>query len=282
VSLQHKLQVPQLLSVIVRPPRPASRYLPQSFARYETGNGRKPTSLPPQPGCWIVAHHIFGMAFVERCQRHAPLACAVDVVRWGANASSDRLNQRAVPRAPTKRQVTCPKIPDSQCTPTDDRYANEHAAGRTKRRQNKCAMPTIKMLAAARKRIWGASIRANMGTSPVPHPTQMSYSESGIMSTGKAASFPRSTWPASLVCSIKWEHELAGRLQAGRAYAVPTSPPSPFCRRPTTRQWKKLPCRISASDRNGRSGPIGRCALCYSTIAERRSDSTTGCGRVLS
>jgi hypothetical protein len=21
----------------------------------ETGNGRKPTSLPPQPGCWIVA-----------------------------------------------------------------------------------------------------------------------------------------------------------------------------------------------------------------------------------
>ena len=51
--------------------------------------------------------------------------------------------------------------------------------------------------------------------------------------------------------------------------------------RPTTRQWEKLPCRISASDRDGRSDPIARCAHCYSTIAERRSDSTTGCGRAL-
>jgi len=55
VSLQHKLQVPQLLSVIVRYPRPTLRNLPQFFARYEIGNGRKPTSLPPQPGFSIVA-----------------------------------------------------------------------------------------------------------------------------------------------------------------------------------------------------------------------------------
>ena len=38
-------------------------------------------------------------------------------------------------------------------------------------RQNQYAMLTIKMLAAARNRIWVGSIRANMGTSPVPHPT---------------------------------------------------------------------------------------------------------------
>jgi hypothetical protein len=36
--------------------------------------------------------------------------------------------------------------------------------------QNKWAMPMIKMLDAARNRIWGVSNRANMGTSPVPHP----------------------------------------------------------------------------------------------------------------
>jgi hypothetical protein len=30
----------------------------------------------------------------ERCQHHAPLACAVAVIRWGAGASSDRLRQR--------------------------------------------------------------------------------------------------------------------------------------------------------------------------------------------
>src|SRR6516225_9620765 len=31
----------------------------------------------------------------ERCQHHAPLACAVAVIRWGADMSSDRLRQRA-------------------------------------------------------------------------------------------------------------------------------------------------------------------------------------------
>jgi hypothetical protein len=31
----------------------------------------------------------------ERCQHHAPLACAVAVIRWGADVSSDRLRQRA-------------------------------------------------------------------------------------------------------------------------------------------------------------------------------------------
>ena len=51
---------------------------------------------------------------------------------------------------------------------------------------------------------------------------------------------------------------------------------------PTTRQWEKLTSRILASDRDGRSDPIVRCALCYSTIAERRSGSTTECDRALS
>ena len=31
----------------------------------------------------------------ERCQHHAPLACAVAVIRWGRDASSDVLRQRA-------------------------------------------------------------------------------------------------------------------------------------------------------------------------------------------
>ena len=31
----------------------------------------------------------------EKCQHHAPLACAVPVIRWGADASSDVLRQRA-------------------------------------------------------------------------------------------------------------------------------------------------------------------------------------------
>jgi hypothetical protein len=35
------------------------------------------------------------MADCERCQHHAPLACAVAVIRWGAGASSDVLRKRA-------------------------------------------------------------------------------------------------------------------------------------------------------------------------------------------
>jgi hypothetical protein len=31
----------------------------------------------------------------ERCQHHAPLACAAAVIRWGADTSSNRLRQRA-------------------------------------------------------------------------------------------------------------------------------------------------------------------------------------------
>jgi hypothetical protein len=31
----------------------------------------------------------------ERCQHYAPLACAVAVIRWGRNASSDVLRERA-------------------------------------------------------------------------------------------------------------------------------------------------------------------------------------------
>jgi len=30
-------------------------YLYRAQSAYHTGNGKKPTSLPPQPGCWIVA-----------------------------------------------------------------------------------------------------------------------------------------------------------------------------------------------------------------------------------
>ena len=29
----------------------------------------------------------------EACQHYAPLACAVPVIRWGANTSSDKLRQ---------------------------------------------------------------------------------------------------------------------------------------------------------------------------------------------
>jgi hypothetical protein len=61
-----------------------------------------------------------------------------------------------------------------------------------------------------------------------------------------------------------------------------TSPLLQLFGRATTRQWEKLLCRISASDRDGRSDPTVRCALCYSTIAERRSGSTTECDRALS
>src|SRR5215470_11715528 len=61
-----------------------------------------------------------------------------------------------------------------------------------------------------------------------------------------------------------------------------TSPPLRLFGRPTTKQWEKLPCRILALDRDGRSDPIARCALYHGTIAERRSGSTTEYGRVLS
>ena len=33
--------------------------------------------------------------YCEKCQHHAPLACAVPVIRWGADASSDVLRRRA-------------------------------------------------------------------------------------------------------------------------------------------------------------------------------------------
>jgi hypothetical protein len=33
--------------------------------------------------------------YCEKCQHHAPLACAVPVIRWGASASSDVLQRRA-------------------------------------------------------------------------------------------------------------------------------------------------------------------------------------------
>jgi hypothetical protein len=33
--------------------------------------------------------------YCERCQHSAPFACAVAVIRWGANESSDKLRQCA-------------------------------------------------------------------------------------------------------------------------------------------------------------------------------------------
>ena len=39
-----------------------------------------------QPWVWV---------WCERCQHHAPLACAVAVIRWGPNTSSDRLRSYA-------------------------------------------------------------------------------------------------------------------------------------------------------------------------------------------
>ena len=42
----------------------------------------------------------------ERCQHHAPLACAVAVIRWGADVSSDRLRQRARCSACGKKGAT--------------------------------------------------------------------------------------------------------------------------------------------------------------------------------
>jgi len=39
-----------------------------------------------RPGVWL---------WCERCQHHAPLACAVAVIRWCTDVSSDRLRQRA-------------------------------------------------------------------------------------------------------------------------------------------------------------------------------------------
>jgi hypothetical protein len=44
------------------------------------------TCSAPTPWVWV---------WCEKCQHHAPLACAVAVIRWGANTSSDRLRQRA-------------------------------------------------------------------------------------------------------------------------------------------------------------------------------------------
>jgi len=42
----------------------------------------------------------------EPCQHQTPLACAVAVIRWGADASSDRLRQRARCSACVKKGAT--------------------------------------------------------------------------------------------------------------------------------------------------------------------------------
>jgi hypothetical protein len=51
--------------------------------------GRRPTLGELQrttPWVWL---------WCERCQHHAPLACAVAVILWGADASSDKLRTGA-------------------------------------------------------------------------------------------------------------------------------------------------------------------------------------------
>jgi hypothetical protein len=55
----------------------------------QTGGGPIPTLGDLQrttPWVWL---------WCERCQHHAPLACAVAVIRWGPDVSSDRLRQLA-------------------------------------------------------------------------------------------------------------------------------------------------------------------------------------------
>jgi hypothetical protein len=43
-------------------------------------------AAPATPWLWL---------HCEKCQHYAPLACAVPVIRWGANVSSDKLRQCA-------------------------------------------------------------------------------------------------------------------------------------------------------------------------------------------
>jgi hypothetical protein len=58
--------------------------------------------------------------------------------------------------------------------------------------QNKYAMPTTKILPAARNRIWRASIRANMGTfSSAPSHDTFSYCNKGGIMSAKARCRPR-------------------------------------------------------------------------------------------
>ena len=57
-------------------------------------SGREITSIiPPTPWVWL---------WCERCQHHAPLACAVAVILWKPDASSDKL--RAGARLRRKRR----------------------------------------------------------------------------------------------------------------------------------------------------------------------------------
>ena len=56
---------------------------------YRSAPGPRPTLGQLQkttPWVWL---------WCERCQHHAPLACAVAVIRWGPGASSDRLRERS-------------------------------------------------------------------------------------------------------------------------------------------------------------------------------------------
>jgi hypothetical protein len=60
----------------------------QSRSRHKSRPGPRPTLGDLQrstPWVWL---------WCERCQHHAPFACAPAVIRWGADTSSDMLRQR--------------------------------------------------------------------------------------------------------------------------------------------------------------------------------------------
>ena len=71
----------------------------------------------------------------------------------------------------------------------------------------------------------------------------------------------------------------ATRLRPGVAYVTAGSRSSPPWRHPTTTRSGTPTRRISAADRDGRSGPSARCALCRRSIAARRNCSTAARGR---
>jgi hypothetical protein len=61
----------------------------QSRRTHKSAPGRRPTLGDLQRSTpWVWMH-------CERCQHSAPFACAVAVIRWGAERSSDKLRQCA-------------------------------------------------------------------------------------------------------------------------------------------------------------------------------------------
>jgi len=72
----------------------------RAMARWLARRGETPRARRQQPGPQPTLgdlQHATPWVWVwcERCQHHAPLACAVAVIRWGPNTSSDKLRQCA-------------------------------------------------------------------------------------------------------------------------------------------------------------------------------------------